>query len=278
VAVPISIERLAPLPHTAVEILNRIPALENAQENAQSGHLHALLEPDAALLGEIVSIANRSGLAADSVEQIPAADLAQIALSVLVRHYMQRAFDVGEGRRYWRYTLACAFTCRELQSVGSVAGLHAYAAGLLHDIGRLALIAAYPEKYANLLTLTNSMFESGRPFNISEYERMLFGLDRFATGDWLADAWKLPRWLRPVVGNFNKQSTAPDRRLIEIVRAGTQLAHSLGFGYLTAAPRLSVPEILSKLPSALPQWKALDYWNLGEEAWRAKIESQLSWY
>ena len=273
-AIPISIQRIAPLPPIAVEVLNRIPSLGNAADS----DLPALLQHDTGLLAEILSIADRRGLVVDSIEQIPATDLAEIALSLFVRQYMQRAFDVSEDRRYWRYTLACAFACQELLGFDSVTGLRAYAAGLLHDIGRLALIAAYPEKYANLLTLTDSMFESGRPFNISEYERLLFGLDRFATGDWLAGMWKLPAWLQPVVGKFNSKPTAPDRELIETVRAGTQLAHSLGFGYLTAAPRLSVRQVLSKLPAAMRHWETLDYWNLGEGAWRARIELRLSWY
>ncbi|HTB18344.1 MAG TPA: HDOD domain-containing protein [Bryobacteraceae bacterium] len=273
-AIPISIERIAPLSPIAVEILNRVPALSNSADS----DLHALFQDHEKLLAEIVVTANRRGLAVDSIEPIPATDLAEMALSLLVRQYMQRAFDVSEDRRYWRYTLACAFTCQELIGFDSVTGLRAYAAGLLHDIGRLALIAAYPDKYANLLTLTNSTFESGRPFNVSEYERLLFGLDRFATGNWLATTWKLPAWLQPVVGKFNDRPAPADRQLIEIVRAGTQLAHSLGFGYLEAAPRISVREILSKLPSALHHWKNLDQWNLGEEGWRARIEPRLGWY
>lgn len=257
-----------------MEILKHIPSLENNLDS----HLLQLLEHEAALAAQIVSVANRSGLLGESAEQIPTSNLAEIALSLLVRQYMQRAFDVAEDRRYWRYTLACAFACQELMAIDNITGLRAYAAGLLHDIGRLALIAAYPEKYANLLALTDSMFESGRPFNISEYERMLFGMDRFATGDWLAAKWKLPAWLHPVVGKFNNQPSALDRNLIEIVRAGTQVAHSLGFGYLRAAPRLEVPQVLSKLPAALRQWETLDHWSLGEEAWQARIESRLSWY
>lgn len=272
--IPISIERITPLPPIAIEILNRIPELENAQDTG----LHALLEHEAWLLTAILSIANQRGNQVQTIEQIPTSDLAEMALSLVVRQYMQNAFDVSEDRRYWRYTLACACACQELIAFESVSGLRAYAAGLLHDIGRLALIAAYPEKYANLLTLTNTMFESGRDFNVSEYERMLFGLDRFATGDWLAAKWKLPAWLYPVVGKFNNQPTSLDRRLIEIVRGGTQLAHSLGFGYLRAAPRLSVRQILKDFPAALHHWEALNQWNLGVEAWRASIESRLSWY
>lgn len=273
-AVPISIQRIAPFPVIVGEILNRIPSLETAPDT----RLSTLLEHEPGLLAEILPIAERRGFAAESIQQIPAPDLAEIALSLVIRQYMQRAFDVSEDRRYWRYTLACAFTCQELMSFDGAGALRAYAAGLLHDIGRLALIAAYPEKYANLLTLTNSTFESGRTFNVSEYERMLFGLDRFATGDWLAATWKLPAWLHPVVGKFNNRPSAADRRLIEIVRAGTQLAHALGFGYLTAAPRQSLRQVLSNFPAALQHWEARDQWNLGMEAWQTAIETRLNWY
>jgi hypothetical protein len=269
VSVPISIERIAPLPPIAIEILNRIPSLPDAPEDS----FNQLLQSEAELQDATKQIANKRGL-----DNPRSTDLAEIALSLLVRRYMQRAFDVTEDLRYWRYTLACAFSCQELARFDNITGLTAYAAGLLHDIGRLALIAAYPQKYANLLTLTNTMFESGRPFNISDYERMLFGLDRFATGDWLAATWKLPVWLHPVVGKFATQPTDLDRRLIENVRAGTQLAHSLGFGYLEAAPRMSIREILSKHPAALRHWSALDQFRLGEKAWRASIEPRLDWY
>jgi hypothetical protein len=269
VSVPVSIQRIAPLPTITVEILNRIPSLPDAVDAG----FNELLKSEPQLQESTIQLANQHGF-----PDLHAPDLAQIALSVLLRQYMQRAFDVSEDFRYWRYTLACAFTCQELARFDNITGLQAYAAGLLHDIGRLGLIAAYPEKYANLLTLTNSMFESGRPFDISEYERMLFGLDRFATGGWLAGTWRLPAWLRPVVGKFTDRPTEADRRLIDMVRSGTQLAHSLGFGYLEAAPRMSVREILSKHPAALHHWGALDRFQLGEKAWRASIEPRLTWY
>jgi hypothetical protein len=41
---------------------------------------------------------------------------------------------------------------------------------------------------------------------------------------------------------------------------------------------LSVRQILKDFPAALHHWEALNQWNLGVEAWRASIESRLSWY
>jgi len=148
---------------------------------------------------------------------------------------MQRAFNVVEDRRYWLYTLACAVSCAEIAAPGESTKLVAYVAGLLHDIGRLALIAAYPDKYANLLTLADRMFREDPGFNLLDHERMLFGLDHFATGSWLATTWGLPPWLRAITGKFNEALSGEHRELVATVRCGTGLAHSLGFGYLQAA-------------------------------------------
>ncbi len=209
------------------------------------------------------------------IEELGPATVAELAFTILLRDYMRRTFDLSEGRRYWRYTLACAFCCAEVAPPSPPKRLAAYTAGLLHDIGRLALIASYPDRYANLLALIDRMFEADMPFDISKQETLLFGMDRFATGAWLAASWDLPVWLRPIVGKFDK-APVDTENLIETVRAGTRLANSLGFGYLKAAPRMPIRKILSGLPAAFDHWKTLDQWELGEEHMQAKIQAALS--
>lgn len=281
-AVPVSIERIAPFPQIAAQLLERIPSIP-----VEDPHIYELLESEPQLLADCAQTAVLSGLAVAGEEDDPRTilarikpvDFARIAITFLVRGYMERAFKVSEDRRYWRYVLACAFCCSELATLSRENGLMAHAAGLLHDIGRLALIAAYPHKYANLIALTDRMFKSGQQFNISEKERLLFGIDRFETGAWLATSWKLPEWLHPVVGKFDPQASAEQKMLVTIVRAGTRLAHSLGFGFLEGAPRTTIRVILKELPPrVLDQWRALDHWKYAELYLATKIESQLQWY
>jgi len=282
VVVPVSIERIAPFPQIAAQLLERIPSIP-----VEDPHLYELLEPEPQLLADCAQTAVLSGLAVAAEDDDPRTilarikpvDFARIAITFLVRGYMERAFTVSEDRRYWRYTLACAFCCAELASLSRENSLTAHAAGLLHDIGRLALIVAYPQKYANLIALTDRMFKSDQPFNISEKERLLFGIDRFDTGAWLATNWNLPAWLHPVVGKFDNRASAQQKMLVTIVRAGTRLAHSLGFGFLEAAPRSTIRAILKELPPrVLDQWRALDHWKYAEVYLGTKIESQLQWY
>jgi HD-like signal output (HDOD) protein len=189
-----------------------------------------------------------------------------------MRGYMHRAMSVEEDRYYWRYTLACAVCCSQIASIQRGPKLLAYAAGLFHDMGRLALIASYPDKYANILELTNRMFASDEPFDISEYERVLFGLDHFATGEWLATTWNLPAWLRPLVGRFNEPPSGGKPTLTSTVRAGTRLAHSLGFGYLRGAPRMDVKTIVAQISGTFDQSK------LGAGDMTAKVQARLNTY
>ncbi len=276
-ALPASIQRIAPFPKLALELLKHVPAITSDEDS-----LRALLEPETRLITEttrIVTGADAGGavdLSLDTMlEDLGPAKLAEIVFTILLRDYMRRTFDSNEGLRYWRYTLACAFCCAEVAPPNPPKRLAAYTAGLLHDIGRLALVASYPDRYANLLALIDRMFEADQAFDVSRQETLLFGMDRFATGAWLAAAWDLPAWLRPIVGKFDK-ATVDKENLVETVRAGTRIANSLGFGYLKAAPRMDIRKILSGLPAAFDHWKALDQWQLGEEHMQAKIQAALS--
>jgi HDOD domain len=275
VTVPSSIQRIEPFPNIEVSLLNRLPLVPTDLEQIRDS-----LTPG--LLAEInrIALAFDPSLASEdpgALAQINPARFAEIAITVLTRDYMRRASFSGD-HRYWRYTLACAICCAELGPQDDDHVPLAYAAGLLHDIGRLALISAYPEKYSNLLALADRMFATGEPFDILEYERMLFGLDHFAAGAWLATSWKLPAWLLAMVGRFNDRPAAEHRELVATVRAGTRLAHSIGFGYLESAPRTPIRNILSQLPAAWAHWKVLDQWQSGEEHLRGKIHARAHWY
>jgi hypothetical protein len=276
-APPASIQRIAPFPKLALELLNRVPTITSEADN-----LRVLLEPETGLMAEVARVATKADVCkADDVnldlilEKLGPSRVAEITLTILLRDYMRRTFDVSAGWRYWRYTLACAFCCAEVAPPNPSDRLAAYAAGLLHDIGRLALMASYPDRYANLLVLIDRMFEADKPFDISRQETLLFAMDRFATGAWLAAAWDLPVWLRPIVGKFDRASVDQEN-LIATVRAGTRIANSLGFGYLNTAPRADIRRILSGLPAAFDQWKTLDKWQLGEEYLQGKIQAALN--
>ena len=139
-------------------------------------------------------------------------------------------------------------------------------------------MAAYPDKYANLLTLIDRMFREETGFDLLAREKMMFGMDHFATGTWLATEWRLPPWLHAVTGRFNEDASGEYQSLVATIRSGTRLAHSLGFGYLEAAPRAEIKEIFVDLPEVWKRWQTLDYWKHAEDHVRSKIQSKLTLY
>jgi HD-like signal output (HDOD) protein len=63
----------------------------------------------------------------------------------------------------------------------------AYTAGLLHNLGTLGLMSAYPEEYSRMLDVTQ---EFG--FDLLQTERDLFDIDHCLAGCYLAQDWDFP--------------------------------------------------------------------------------------
>jgi HD-like signal output (HDOD) protein len=51
----------------------------------------------------------------------------------------------------WRHSVACALAAQELAVSSGYDGDRAYTAGLLHDIGRFAMLSCWPKEYTDLL-------------------------------------------------------------------------------------------------------------------------------
>ena len=262
--VPDAVTRIAPFPPTAIAIIERLPL--RAGEPYDVADLVAL-EP--AWQQEIPSVVYAGDAAVDvgtlDPEEVIATldtdELAKIVITIASHQYLSGTMTRKVLQRYWRYTLASATASDELARNSTVNRALAYSAGLLHDVGRLALMASYPEKYANLLTLTERMFAVGEHFELSDYERTLFGLDRFAIAEWLADNWNLPPSLKSIVGKFQNVPPGQELDLVTAVRFGTRLAHALGFGMMLGAPRARPREILGQLPGPVrKRW--LDFQEL----------------
>ncbi len=111
----------------------------------------------------------------------------------------------------------------------------AYACGLLHDIGKLAMLAVLPKSYGRLLA-----GGADSPDSSSSRERRMLGIDHTLFGRRLAEQWKLGElvqhtaWLHHQPIEAIPQSIA-ERRLIGVVRLADALASCEGFSAATGA-------------------------------------------
>jgi len=87
---------------------------------------------------------------------------------------------------FWYHSLKCATLSRRLAEHTSAANPDdAYLGGLLHDLGKLLLVAAFPEQYEMVIA------ESMRDEDLLEAEQNHLGTTHCQIGSWLIDDWKL---------------------------------------------------------------------------------------
>jgi len=148
-------------------------------------------------------------------------------------------------RACWRHNLAAALICQRLSDAVGVPESNGYTAGLVHDIGQLALLTVYPQ-YEKALA-------SGGEREIwpMELERELFGLDHAEAGRWLLSEWNFPVELQNVAARHENPPEAPaeDGALIRLVHGGSAMADLMGMSVL-ASPRC---QGLSQIAGVLPE-------------------------
>src|SRR5262245_3333061 len=91
---------------------------------------------------------------------------------------------------FWKHAIAVACAARALveSEARDVSGGLAFGAGLLHDIGKVALDSALPKSYARVLQRTAQCLG-----DISDIEREILGVDHATAGRHLAQRWGLPQ-------------------------------------------------------------------------------------
>src|ERR1035441_8773612 len=151
VSLPWAHLRLPPLPQVALRVLQ----LAN-NENVQLHQLSDLISSDPAFASEVLTIVNSLAYAprfpASSILQaiavMGANHLQGLCLTVGVRAYMGKTLSQPSMRAIWHHNLACGLIATQLAAAGHLDKDTAYTAGVMHDIGRLALAVIRPREYA----------------------------------------------------------------------------------------------------------------------------------
>ena len=240
--------RLPPFPQVAVRVLQ----LAN-KENVQLHQLSDLISSDPAFAAEVLTIANSLLYAprypASSILQaiavLGATHLQGVCLTVGVRTYLGRSMNNPAMRALWRHNLASALIAEQLASGGWLDKDIAYTAGVMHDIGRLALSTIRPKEFTHLLET-----HIGTPESILQAERDLFGLDHCEAGRRLIADWKLPVNFDDVVFSHHapREKDAP-WDMAGLINVSCRLADAAGFAAFPGCEISPYPKLLEELPA-----------------------------
>ncbi len=167
------------------------------QPDADIGELAGLLAKDPALAGKILRVANspfyqqrrQSRNIRQAVLVLGLDATVTLALGFSLAETFRHAPDIA-GLNVWRRSLISALACRVLAETRGLRSLEELLlAGLLQDLGILALAAALPDTYGAIAAEACSHDE------LIRLEDEAFGADHSAAGAWLMRSWRLPDYL-----------------------------------------------------------------------------------
>lgn len=240
--------RLPPFPQVVVRVL----------QLANNGKvpLHQLCDlicSDPAFASEVLTVSNSLLYAprysSTTIEQAVAAlganTLKGMCVTVGVRTYLGNAISYRAMRNLWRHNLACAMIAERIARAGSIDKDAAYTAGILHDVGRVALAVIQPKGYAALLDKHH-----GPAASMLLAEREMFGLDHCQAGQQLIADWKLPRSFEAVVADHHSELRS-DRawNLLALVKVSCSMASAIGFAPFPGCVAAKYSELLRELPA-----------------------------
>jgi putative nucleotidyltransferase with HDIG domain len=226
--VPWALVRLPPFPLVATRLLQLV-----SKDDSSLRQVSALISTDQAFSSEILTITNSplypnrrpvtsivQGIATLGLERIKG-----LAVTVGVRVYLGGALENPSLRAIWRHSLACALLAEECADQSLMDKGTAYTAGIMHDIGRVALALIQPERYASFLQDVQ-----GVPLEALQRERGLFEIDHCEAGRHLAADWKLPnQFLNVISSHHGARETGGVFDLLAVIRLSCRMADTIGF-------------------------------------------------
>ena len=148
---------------------------------------------------------------------------------------------------FWRHSIAAAVCARELAPYLNIDPEHAYTAGLLHDIGRLALVTQFPPQYEATMA-----YRTEHDCHLLEAERAVLGVDHAQVGHALTRHWKFPLAMQQALAEHHAPSGFDVSALTLVLMAADAIAHELDLS-------LDADDLVAPVPAGL--WQRL---GLGE--------------
>jgi len=239
-----AIELDAPDVRDAVSRISRLPTLPTVLGQI----MEAIADPDASALDLGKHIAADQSLSATLLRQVNSAfygfyrkittvkdaivilgfrEVQNLVLAASAFRSFAKSTSPYDRNQLWRHSLATAMAAERIAKRLSLEadGSH-FSAGLLHDIGKVALDSVYPDNFQEAV---KRAVESQRP--LYEVEPEIFGMDHAEVGGVLGEHWNLP----PLLTEALRRHHTPDQamlspQLAHVTALANYLAYVAGYG------------------------------------------------
>jgi len=268
------LDSLSTLPCIAAKFFPRL-----LQGQFSPSALADIIESDPALSARILSLIEQRGAGQPDgrfslrhgLDKLPAHDVRDAILSIKV----SQAFDLDDGidkdraatkKNLLLHSLAVACCAKDIAKMATpqMDSELAYMAGLLHDIGKLALEETMPKSFAGMIEEAKSTNRSLRAI-----EQKHLGTDHTIIGKRLGQQWRLPNLIVLAIWLHHSQTVTigedmPEARIAAVVQLADSIARKSGIGMTgsfdlpepteTISQWLAIsPEQLQQISSKLPE-------------------------
>ncbi len=234
------LDSLSTLPCIAVQFL---PKLLQGQFSPSA--LADIIESDPALTARILSLIEQRGVGLpdgrfslrQALDKLSGHDVRDAILSINVL----QAFDLDDGidkdratakKELLLHSIAVACCAKDIAEMASpqMDSQLAYCAGLLHDMGKLALEETMPKSFASIVEETKSTKRSSRAI-----EQKHLGTDHTIIGKRLGQKWRLPNLIVLAIWLHHSQTVTiaedmPEARIAAVVQLADSIACQSGIG------------------------------------------------
>jgi len=244
---------LQPFPPVVVELMYMV-----AEDEVKFKEIAELIRSDAAVSAEVLRMANspllgtwgRVNSVMHAVVILGLERLKGLIVTAALRNYLNAALERPALLGCWRHNLACGILAEDLAVTYFLPKDPCYTAGLLHDVGRLALLSAYPADYAEMLDLAERY-----QVDVRECERGVFGLDHCEAGLWLVKEWGFPEEFQAISGAHHEPVSGERFDKVAIVQLACREADALGFAATTGQAELGRRAVAGCAPTGA--WRRL---------------------
>lgn len=223
------IARLPAMPQILIKLIELLQA-----DDAGMPELAALIAKDAGMTSKIMAVANSSAYQRHNrsvgLEQALVSLGTDMIKTLVISESVFQTFNnfphsgSTDLRAFWKGSLTTAVIARDIARVLDYPQVEeAYLAGLLHNVGRLALLATAPKEYAYNFTARDDE-------DLCAVEQRTLEITHAEAGAWLIERWNLDSFLADSVLYHHEPVPRLEAAhpLIRIVRLAHQLCYHAG--------------------------------------------------
>ena len=222
------LSHLPSLPAVAAELLQSLDG-----EAQDTDALAQKMAKDPALTADTLRLANSSfyglgrkvGNLHDAILVLGLRQLRALVVTAAVVRNLRSPGEWFNLKGFWRHSLGVALCARELAPHAYAQPERAYLAGLLHDIGRLALATCFPDA-----TREVRAYRAHHDCSTLEAERDILGLDHTDAGRILANQWHFPNVIQQAIACHHAPDAEESTSLAGLIHVADVMTHALDLG------------------------------------------------